>query len=167
MQDINSVVIVGNLTKDCGTDPYGRDFAYTQGGVAIATISIASNRSRKQNDGSYVDEVSYFDVKLFGNMAENLKPYLTKGQKVCVDGVLKQERWKDKNGATVSKVVILANQVQLVGGRREQGGETPQHGQQYQQPYQRQNQAVRQEQQAYATPEPPQGAGMFPEDIPF
>lgn len=176
MQDINSVVIVGNLTRDCGTDPYGRDFAYTQGGLAIATISIASNRSRKQGDGSWADEVSYFDVKLFGKTAENLKPYLTKGQKVCVEGVLKQERWQDaKTGGNMSKVVIVANQVQLVGGRREQGGDGMRHD------YSQEPKAVqptvrapqqfseRQSQQGYANPGFGAGQGQQPfrEDIPY
>lgn len=176
MQDINSVVVVGNLTRDCGTDPYGRDFAYTQGGLAIATVSIASNRSRKQGDGSWADEVSYFDVKIFGKTAENLKPYLTKGQKVCVEGVLKQERWQDsKTGGNMSKVVILANQIQLVGGKRE-------HGDGSQQAYYQESKAgkptghvpqqfaERQCQQGYANP----GFGavqgqqpVFKEDIPY
>ena len=116
--DLNVVCIVGNLVRNCGANE--RDFVYTQNGMCIATISIASNRSRKQADGQYVDEVSYFDVKLYGKTAENLKPYLLKGQKVAVDGVLKQERWKDKNGNAASRIIINANSVQLIGGKREE-----------------------------------------------
>ena len=174
MQDINSVVIVGNLTRDCGTDPYGRDFAYTQGGLAIATVSIASNRSRRQGDGSWADEVSYFDVKIFGKTAENLKPYLTKGQKVCVEGVLKQERWQDaKTGGNMSKVVIVANQVQLVGGRRDQvvDGMRQDYSQESNvaQPTGRAPQqfAERQSQQGYQGFGAVQGQQPFKEDIPY
>lgn len=116
--DLNVVCVVGNLVRNCGANE--RDFVYTQNGMCIATISIASNRSRKQADGQYVDEVSYFDVKLYGKMAENLKPYLLKGQKVAVEGVLKQDRWKDKSGNTASRIIINANSVQLIGSKREE-----------------------------------------------
>lgn len=119
-QDINSVHVVGNLTKDLGSDPNGRDFGYTQGGMCIGTISIANNRNKKQADGSWGTETNYFEVKLFGKTAENLKPYLVKGQKVVVDGVLKQDRWQDKNGNNQSKVYIVANEIELVGGKKEQ-----------------------------------------------
>lgn len=123
-QDINNVTIVGNVVRDLGT---GRgDFAYTQSGIAIGTISIASNHSRKQVDGSYADEVSYFDVHIYGKTAENLKPYLVKGQKVGITGMLKQERWTDKaTGNNASKVVINATSVQLLGGKREQNNAMP------------------------------------------
>ena len=116
--DLNVVCVVGNLVRNCGANE--RDFVYTQNGMCIATISIASNRSRKQADGQYVDEVSYFDVKLYGKMAENLKPFLLKGQKVAVEGVLKQDRWKDKSGNTASRIIINANSVQLIGSKREE-----------------------------------------------
>ena len=61
MNDLNSVIIVGNLTKDI-------EVKYTQSGSAVGNISIASNRSKKQGD-QWVDEVSYFDVVLFGKSA--------------------------------------------------------------------------------------------------
>ena len=169
-QDINSVVLVGNLVRDLGSAPNGKDFGYTQSGVAIATISIASNRSRKQSDGSYMDEVSYFDIHLYGKTAENLKPYLVKGQKIAVEGVLKQERWQDKQtGNNMSKIVINANSVQLLGGKREDNGFNPNT------PYQSAQEAVyasRQQaggynQQNYQQPQQTANNGGFKEDIPW
>lgn len=110
MTDINHVIIIGNLTRDMETK-------YTQGGMCIGSMSIASNRSRKI-DGEYKDEVSFFNVKLFGRTAENLKQYLIKGQKVAIDGFLKQDRW-EKDGQAQSMVYIVAENIQLIGGRKE------------------------------------------------
>ena len=132
-QDICRVTVAGNLTKDLGSDPNGRDFGYTQGGMCIATISIANNRGKKQQDGTWGTETSYFDCKLFGKTAENLKPYLTKGQKVFIDGVLKQERWTDKEGKNQSKVVIYVNELELAGGKKEDNGQQSSYAQQYEQ----------------------------------
>ena len=72
MTDINTVTIVGRLTRDCGQ----QDFSYLQSGTAVAKISVAVNRSKKQQDGSWADEASFFDVTVFGKSAENLHPYL-------------------------------------------------------------------------------------------
>lgn len=108
--DINKTVVVGRLTKDM-------ELAYTSGGLCIGKFSIAVNRDRKSGD-EWVQDVSYFEVKCFGKIAENLKPYLTKGQQVVVDGFLKQERW-EKDGEKNSKVTIGAENIQLVGGKKE------------------------------------------------
>lgn len=118
MTDVNSVVLCGRLTADMGSSQNG--FSYTQGGTAIGRFSIAVNRSRKQGD-QWVDEVSYFNVTVFGKTAENLKPYLTKGQLVAVQGFLKQDRWTDQNGGGArSSVGIIADHIQLCGGKAEQ-----------------------------------------------
>lgn len=113
MTDINHVVLIGRLTKDLGTDE--RSFGYVANGQARANVSIAVNRSRKNGD-QWVDEVNYFDVTIWGKTAENLKPYLTKGKQIAIDGYLKQDRW-EKDGQKMSKVSIVANNVQLLGGR--------------------------------------------------
>ena len=110
-KDINHVVLIGRLTRDVG----GVDFAYTAGGVACANASIAVNRSRKQGD-QWVDEVSFFDVTIWGKTAENLRPYLTKGKLIGVDGFLRQDRW-EKDGQRFSKIRIVVENVQLLGGK--------------------------------------------------
>lgn len=100
-----------------GSSPNG--FSYTQGGTAIGRFSIAVNRSRKQGD-QWVDDVSYFNITVFGKTAENLKPYLMKGQLVAVQGFLRQDRWTDKDGGARSSVGIIADHIQLCGGKAEQ-----------------------------------------------
>lgn len=104
--DINQVVLIGNCVRDVA-------ISYTQGGMCIGKLSLASNRSVKQN-GQWVSEVSYFDVTIFGKTAENLQPYLLKGQKIAISGILKQDRW-EKDGHKYSKIGIVANTVQLIG----------------------------------------------------
>ena len=117
MTDLNHVVLIGRLTRDLGTDE--RSFGYVANGQARANVSIAVNRSRK-NGEQWVDEVSYFDVTIWGKTAENLKPYLLKGKQIAIDGYLKQDRW-EKDGQKMSKINIVANNVQLLGGKAEGG----------------------------------------------
>lgn len=123
MTDINQVTVVGRLTRDLnGSDQ--REYAFTPNGQARANVSIAVNRSRKQGD-QWVDEANYFNVTIWGKQAENLLPYLKKGKQIAVEGYLKQDRWQDKTtGQTRSSVSIVANNVQLLGGRSENGAQS-------------------------------------------
>ena len=105
--DINVVVLVGRLTRDC-------ELKSTPQGPSVCRFSIAVNR-RKRTGDRWEDEVSYFDVVLWGKSAETLKPYLQKGRQVSIEGELRQNRW-DQEGKTVSKVEVVANNVQLLGG---------------------------------------------------
>ncbi len=117
MTDLNHVVLIGRLTQDLGTDE--RSFGYVGNGQARANVSIAVNRSKKSGD-EWIDEVSYFNITIWGKTAENLKPYLTKGKQICVEGHLKQDRW-EKEGKKESRITIIADQVQLLGGKSEGG----------------------------------------------
>lgn len=107
--DINTVVIAGRLVRDV-------EVKYTNGGIPIATFSIASNRKTKK-DGLWTDEVGFFDVKLWGKQVEALRPYLVKAKKVVVSGSVVQERW-EKEGKPMSKIVIVASSVQLFGNEK-------------------------------------------------
>ena len=113
MTDLNHVVLIGRLTQDLGSDE--RSFGYVGNGQARANVSIAVNRSKKSGD-QWIEEVNYFNITIWGKTAENLKPYLTKGKQICVEGHLKQDRW-EKDGQKQSRVTIVADQVQLLGGR--------------------------------------------------
>ena len=144
MTDTNKVFLIGRLTRDLGSDE--RSFGYTAGGTARANISIAVNRAKKNGD-TWVDEVHYFDVTIWGKTAENLKPYLLKGKQVHVEAHLAQERW-EKDGQKHSRVAIVADNVQLLGGKSD-GGAAPQSAPQNAGGYE------------------PQNAQDFPEDIPF
>lgn len=116
MTDTNHVILVGRLTRDVGANE--RDFGYVgTKGTAKANVSIAVNRSRKDAQDQWIEEVSYFDVTIWGKTAENLKQYLTKGKQILVDGHLVQDRW-DKDGQKFSKVYVVADNIQLLGGTK-------------------------------------------------
>lgn len=109
MIDINSVVLVGRITKDVGSDE--RSFSYIGNGTAKAVVNIAVNRGVKKGD-KWEDETSFFDVVIWGKTAENLKPRLTKGTQIAVSGYLKQDRW-EKDGQKQSRVQIIADMVEI------------------------------------------------------
>jgi single-strand DNA-binding protein len=101
------VTIVGRLTRDS-------ELKYTSGGMAISRFSLAVNRRKKDGDG-WTDEASFFDVTLFNKSAESLNQYLVKGKQIAVKGELHQDRW-EQDGQARSKVGIIAETVQLLGG---------------------------------------------------
>jgi single-strand DNA-binding protein len=107
MTDINSVVIIGRIVRDCSAN-------VSQTGTSYANFSIAANRMAKGG----ANEASFFDVVLFGKTAEALSPYLLKGKRVCVAGYLKQDRW-DEGGSARSKMKIIGERVQLLDGKKE------------------------------------------------
>ena len=139
MTDLNHVIEIGRLTRDISE----RDFGYTTGGTARLNLSIAVNRSEKRN-GAWQDKVSYFDATVWGKTAENIRPHLHKGKQIAVDGYLDQQRW-EKDGQKFSKVVIIADNVQLLGG----------------------NESAPQAQQPAGEYQSAGSGDDFPEDIPF
>ena len=138
--DLNNYSVIGRMTRDLDE----RAFTYTSNGKARLNISIAVNDG--YGDNQYT---SYFDVVVWGKTAENIKPYLGKGKKICINGRLRQDRW-ESNGQKNSRVVIVAETVQLLGGRDNGAGP----GGNDQQPAQQQ------------APDYDNG-GEFSEDIPF
>ena len=128
MTDLNHLVLIGRLTQDLGSDE--RSFGYVGNGQARANVSIAVNRSKKEGE-QWIDEVNYFNVTIWGKTAENLKPYLTKGKQICVEGHLKQDRW-EKDGQKQSRINIVADNVQLLGGKDNNSAPTSTYAQQYQ-----------------------------------
>ena len=110
--DLNNYSVIGRMTRDLDE----RAFAYTSNGKARLNISIAVNDG--YGDKQYT---SYFDVVVWGKTAENIKPYLGKGKQICINGRLRQDRW-ESNGQKNSRVVIVAETVQLLGGRDNSAG---------------------------------------------
>lgn len=127
MNDLNSVLLVGRLTKDM-------ELSYTSGGAVIGKFSLAVNRSRKNGNG-WTEEVSYFEIKCFGKTAENLKPYLIKGKQVGVIGYLKQDRW-EKDEQKFSKITVGAEMIQLLGSNSFANNSSPTP---YDEPFENQN----------------------------
>ena len=152
MTDLNHVVLIGRLTRDLGDDE--RSFGYVGNGQARANVSIAVNRSIKKGE-EWIDEVSYFDITIWGKTAENLKPYLNKGKQICVECHLKQDRW-EKDGQKMSRISIIADNVQLLGGKSENASNTGNGAPRFV-PADNSASAIQAE----------NNSGDFPEDIPF
>lgn len=147
MTDINHVITIGRLTRDISK----LDFGYTTGGTARLNLSIAVNRSVKKN-GAWTDSVSFFDITVWGKQAENIRQFLHKGKQIAIEGYIDQQRW-EKDGQKYSKVVIIADSVQLLGNSQDGPNSARNWGTSAQQPAGEYQSA---------------GSGdEFPEDIPF
>lgn len=114
--NINRVIITGNLTRD----PELRNLP---SGTAVCQLRIASNTRRKDGaTGEWVDKPNYFDVTVWGRQGENAAQYLSKGRPVAIDGRLEWREWQDKEGNKRQSVEIVADNLQFLGGPREDGG---------------------------------------------
>ena len=112
MADVNKWIGIGRLTRDA-------ELKYTAGGTAVSKLGIAVNKRVKKGD-EWTEQASFFDVTLWGKMAEGLNQYLVKGKQIAIEGELEQERW-EKDGQAHSKVTITASNVQLLGGGQGSG----------------------------------------------
>jgi single-strand DNA-binding protein len=116
MASVNKVIIVGNL----GRDPEVR---YNPNGVAWCTVSIATSRNWKdKTSGEKVEETEWHRVVFNDKLAEIAGEYLKKGRSVYVEGRLKTRKWTDKDGAEKFSTEIIANEMQMLGGREGMGG---------------------------------------------
>ena len=116
--NINRVVITGNLTRD-------PELRSTNSGTAVCGLRIACNTRRKDESGQWIDKPNYFDIKVWGSQGENCANFLSKGRAIAVDGRLEWSQWEAQDGTKRSKVEIVADTVQFLGGRGdgEGGGE--------------------------------------------
>ncbi len=158
MSDLAVAVIVGRLTRDA-------ELKYTNSGQAVCHFSVATGSRRKKAD-QWVEESSFWDVDLWGKQGESINQYLTKGKLVAVEGSMRQDKW-EQDGQTRSKILITANNVQLLGSSGGQGGPSGQ-GSAYERP-QPAAQAPRTGGAPSSPPGPGPGSGSddFTDDIPF
>ena len=113
---INKVILVGNL----GNDPEVRA---TASGSRVATISIATSESwTDKNTGQKQEKTEWHRVVFFNRLAEIVEQYLTKGSQVYVEGRLQTRKWQDQNGQDKYTTEVVANEMQMLGGRGGSGG---------------------------------------------
>ena len=105
---VNKVILVGNL----GNDP---DVKYTQGGMAITTLSLATTSVRKDRDGNQQEKTEWHRVKLFGKLGEIAGEYLKKGRQVYIEGRLEYGSY-EKDGVKHYTTDIVADEMQMLGG---------------------------------------------------
>jgi len=145
---VNKVILVGN----CGKDPETR---YMPSGGAVTNISIATSESWKdKQSGETKERTEWHNIVFFNRLGEIAGEYLKKGSQIYVEGSLRTRKWQDKNGQDRYTTEIVANEMQMLGGRS--GG-----GDSY---------APAQAQSQPASNQPPAAAMVeegFDDDIPF
>ncbi|RLA28763.1 MAG: single-stranded DNA-binding protein [Gammaproteobacteria bacterium] len=114
---VNKVIIVGNL----GGDP---DTKYMPSGSAVTNLTVATNESWKDKQtGEQKDRTEWHKVAMFGRLAEIAAEYLRKGSQVYIEGKLRTRKWTDKQGNDRYSTEIVADEMQMLGGRG--GGGAP------------------------------------------
>ena len=109
---LNKVQIIGHLGKD-------PEMRFTPSGKAVTTFTVAVSRTWSTTDGERHNETELFNIVAFGSLAETCKQYLAKGKQVYIDGRLQTRRWDDKEGTKHTTVEIVANEMIMLGDRRD------------------------------------------------
>ena len=145
---VNKVILVGTL----GNDP---ETKYMPSGGAVVNISIATNENwTDKNSGQKQERTEWHRVVAFNRLAEVMGQYLRKGSQVYIEGKLRTNKWQDQNGQDRYTTEILANDMQMLGGRS--GGTTG-----FNDPSQSQNTSTQQQGQ-YQPPQPAPPQGQAP-----
>jgi single-strand DNA-binding protein len=117
MASVNKVIIVGNL----GRDP---EIRYMPSGDAIANIAVATSyKSKDKNTGEQKEQTEWHRISFFGRLAEIVGQYLKKGSSVYVEGRLQTRKYTDKDGVEKYATDIIAENMQMLGGRQGMGGD--------------------------------------------
>ncbi len=115
---INKAIIVGTL----GRDP---EVKYTAGGSAVVNVSVATNESWKdKSTGENVEKTEWHRIVIFGKLAEIAAQYLKKGSQVYFEGKIQTRKWQDQSGQDRYTTEIVANEMQMLGGRADASGGT-------------------------------------------
>ena len=115
MGSVNKVILVGNLGRDA-------ELKFTPSGFPISSFSLATTDRRKDKDNNWQEKTEWHRIKLLGKQAESLQDYLKKGKQIYVEGRLETRSWDDKDGQKKYMTEIIADRIQLLGGRGDGGG---------------------------------------------
>ena len=116
---INKVILVGNL----GADPETR---YMPSGSAVTNLSVATSETWKdKQSGEQKERTEWHKVAMFNRLAEIAAEYLRKGSQVYIEGKLRTRKWQDRDGNDRWTTEIIADEMQMLGGRGGGGGSTP------------------------------------------
>ncbi|MGQ0709776.1 MAG: single-stranded DNA-binding protein [Rhodoferax sp.] len=114
MASVNKVILVGNL----GRDP---EIRYLPSGEPVANVTLATSSKFKNKSGEMVEETEWHRVTFFGKLADIVGQYLKKGRSIYVEGRLKTRKYTDKDGIEKYATDIIANEMQMLGGREGMG----------------------------------------------
>jgi single-strand DNA-binding protein len=111
----NKVILIGRL----GDDPELRN---TQSGTAVCNMSLATNRTWRDQSNEQQEETEWHRVVAWGNLAETCGNYLEKGRQIAVEGRLQTNEWEDNDGNTRYTTEVVANNIQFLGSRGDTQG---------------------------------------------
>ncbi len=117
MASINKVILIGNL----GQDP---ELKYLQSGDAVCNFSIATTESWKDRDGNQQDRTEWHNIVAYKRLAEICGEYLKKGKPVYIEGKIRTRSWEDQNGVKRYTTEIIVDQMQMLGRRDDDAGQT-------------------------------------------
>ncbi len=109
MPSYNKVILIGHLTQD-------PDLRVTPNGLSICKFGIAMNRVFFTANGDKHEEVTFVDVDSFGRVADSIAKYLTKGRAIHIEGRLKLDTWQTQHGERRSKLCVVCENFQFIGG---------------------------------------------------
>ncbi len=120
MASYNKVILMGNLTRD-------PQLTYTSSNTAVCKFGLAVNRRwRDRNTGENKDETCFVDCTCFGRGGEVINQYMSKGKPIHLDGRLNFSQWEGQDGSKRSKLEVVVENFQFVGGGGERQGGAPQ-----------------------------------------
>jgi single-strand DNA-binding protein len=115
---VNKVFLLGNVGKD-------PEIRATQGGMTIASFTLATADRQKDAQGNWSDKTEWHNLVAFARTAEIVRDYVKKGTQVFVEGKIQTRSWDDKeSGQKRYKTEILVNELSLLGGGAGRGGES-------------------------------------------
>lgn len=115
MASFNKVILLGNLTRDPET-------RVTANGNTICKLGMAVSRVYSTRDGERKEETTFVDIDAFGKQAEVITKYMRKGRPLMVEGRLKLDQWETNDGQKRSKLGVILENFQFVGGRDDNAG---------------------------------------------
>jgi single-strand DNA-binding protein len=115
MSSFNKVILMGNLTRDV-------EVRNTSGGKSVANIGLAINETYTTQAGEKRETTTFVDCTAWGRTGEVMAQYLSKGRPVLIEGKLKLDEWEDKQGNKRSKLGVVVERFQFVGGKGEGEG---------------------------------------------
>jgi single-strand DNA-binding protein len=120
MASLNKVMLIGNAGKDA-------ELRYLSTGTPKSEFSLAVNNRRKNQAGEWEDQTEWFNIALFGDQAERISQYITKGKSLYVEGRFQTRNWDDDQGVKHYRTEVIANTIQLLdrreGGQASGGGD--------------------------------------------
>lgn len=146
---LNKAIIIGNLTRD-------PELKALPSGIKVASFSLATNRTWKDQNGQKKEEVQYHNVVVFGRQAEIVSQYMKKGSSLLVEGRLQTRSWDGADGKKNYRTEIVADRVQF-GPRNDGGGASAPSS----------SSAPEEPQQEAPEIDYPDGVDINPDDIPF